>query len=88
MNMNIQLYTLLADQYQHEWYAVTDILNNHGAFIFSIKQSNALLGLLDLKINVFWSFKMLLSIYQSEWCKIPESLNCNCDTTFVVVQLK
>jgi hypothetical protein len=84
----MQVYSPLADQYQCEWYVVTDILKDHNAFIFSVKQSNALLGLLDLKMNVFWSFKMLLSIYQSKWCKIPENLNLNSNTIFVVVQLK
>lgn len=44
--------------------------NDYNAFVFSVKQSSALLGLLDLKMNGLWSLKMLLSIYQSKWSKI------------------
>jgi len=68
--MNLHLYSPLADQYQCDWYVFTNILQDHNAFVFSVKQSSALLGLLDLKMNGLWSLEMLLSIYQSKWCKI------------------
>lgn len=86
--MNIHLYSPLADQYQCNWYVFANILKDRNAFVFSVKQSNALLGLPDLKVNGLWSLKMLLSIYQSKWWKIPESVNLNSNTTFVVVSLK
>jgi len=58
----------MADQYQCDWYVFTNILKDRNVFVFSVKQSSALLGLLDLKMNGLWSLKMLLSIYQSKWC--------------------
>jgi len=67
---------------------IINILKDCNTFVFSVKQYNALLGLLDLKMNGLWSLKMLLSIYQSKWCKIPENLNLNSSTIFVVVPLK
>jgi len=49
--MNIHLYSPLADQYQCDWYVFTNILQDHNAFVFSVKQFSALLGLLDLKMD-------------------------------------
>jgi hypothetical protein len=85
--MNIHLYNPLADQYQCDWYVFTNILKDNNAIVFNVKQSIALLGLLDLKMNGLWSLKMLLSIYQSMVYN-PENLNLNSNTTFVVVPLK
>jgi len=56
-------------------FQMENLLKDHVACIFTVKQSRSIRDSLTQKVKVLWSFKVLLSIQLLTWHHNPEHLN-------------